>query len=102
MASMGNRLYPQVPLGGADDDTDEGESMNLHDMGDDRGFGGVAGANRHIPPHDHSKVETCPEAEPANYGPEPGREADYGSKGLGEKPADMVSGSRVKASGFRR
>jgi len=60
---------------------------------DDRGFGGIVGANRHVPPYDHSKVETCPDSSPADYGPAPGLNPDYGSKGVDGKP---VSGHVTK------
>lgn len=61
---------------------------------DDRGFGGVVGAQRHVPPEDHSKVETCPGSEPADYGPAPGLDPNYGSKGVDGK---SVKGNVAKA-----
>lgn len=71
-----------------------GMAGDVLDYGDDKGFGGYCGANRHVPPFEHSNVETLPEASAADYGDEPGRSSVYGSRGMGED----VSGHVAKAA----
>jgi hypothetical protein len=70
--------------------------LTLDDYGDDAGFGGVRGAQRHTYPFSHSQIETLPLARSADYGPAPGLNPQYGSRAMGDA-GDMVSGSVAKA-----
>jgi hypothetical protein len=69
--------------GDADPSNDDVEVV---DIGMERGFGGYAGANRRkdLWPYSLAEAETLPVAVAADYGPEPGRDPNYGSKGVDE------------------
>lgn len=58
----------------------------LVDDVEDRGFGGIVGAHRHIPPYDHGHVETLPAASSVDYGPAPGLNPAFGSRGQDGTP----------------
>lgn len=94
--SAGGGVDPALKAGAfASVDDDDSEAVtDLIDEGNDRGFGGAVGANRHVHPHDHSKVETIPAATPMNYGYEPGKNPVYGSRGQDGSP---VRGTYAKA-----
>jgi hypothetical protein len=60
------------------------KNLNVRGLVDDdehaSGFGGIVGANR------HRQRETLPEAQIADYGEEPGRNKNYGSRGVDGEP----------------
>lgn len=68
-----------------------GSESGLYDEPGMQGFGGVVGANRNAPPYNPMHAETCAVAEKVDYGPEPGRNPVYGSRGMGEPVSGHVA-----------